>query len=362
MLKKQIVHFTESFGGGVLQGILELSKVQFSAGYKVTIVYLRRANTPIESELQDMFGSIDLICMGNSSLRNLFRMGTFSLRMQRNENSIVHAHSSWAGFVTRIAAMPNDKANVFYTPHSFAFERRDISSTTKRIFLLIEKTLGRSDKSRILGCSYQETRISEMITKGRADFLGNYCVPLPAQFTPQTKKHHDVDVKRTVIGAGRICEQKNPSRFAKVANSVGSACQFNWIGDGDLIDSFRGTNIGITGWVSRESLAQYYFDSDIFLLTSDWEGLPFTVIEAFSCAIPVVAFEIDGIRDYVLDGYNGFVVQTIDQAKTRITQLLLNDDLYKTLSTNAEEFFNQNFNKDILEVIWESKYGIRVDV
>lgn len=67
------------------------------------------------------------------------------------------------------------------------------------------------------------------------------------------------------------------------------------------------------GEIEDESkLAQVYSAADLFVIPSIEDNLPNTVIESISCGTPVVGFDIGGIPDMIVDGKNGFLVESID--------------------------------------------------
>lgn len=68
---------------------------------------------------------------------------------------------------------------------------------------------------------------------------------------------------------------------------------------------------------------------DIFCMTSFKEGLPISLIEAMAAGLPVVGTDVEGIRDVIISGYNGFLVQLGDVAglKDTLKCLLQNDSL-----------------------------------
>jgi glycosyltransferase involved in cell wall biosynthesis len=64
--------------------------------------------------------------------------------------------------------------------------------------------------------------------------------------------------------------------------------------------------VSLAGWVSN--VAEYLSASDVFLSTSSREGLPRNVMEAMGTGLPVVAYDIRGCNDLVVDGETGFLV------------------------------------------------------
>lgn len=85
--------------------------------------------------------------------------------------------------------------------------------------------------------------------------------------------------------------------------------------------------------------------SDISVLNSVYEGLPHVVIEAMACRVPVIATNIKGTSEVVIDGKTGLLVTPgdIGELKDKIAQLIKNDDLRNRLATNALALVKQKF-------------------
>ncbi|TOG57259.1 glycosyltransferase, partial [Vibrio parahaemolyticus] len=64
--------------------------------------------------------------------------------------------------------------------------------------------------------------------------------------------------------------------------------------------------------------------SDIFLLISNWEGYPISILEAMSYGLPVVASDVGGVRESVTHGYNGCLIPRgdVEYLKNTIDDLL----------------------------------------
>lgn len=65
----------------------------------------------------------------------------------------------------------------------------------------------------------------------------------------------------------------------------------------------------------RKDVADLCKMSDIYVSVSLQEGLPVSVVEAMSCGLPIVASDIRGHRDTVMDGKNGFLFALGDNEK-----------------------------------------------
>ena len=76
----------------------------------------------------------------------------------------------------------------------------------------------------------------------------------------------------------------------------------------------------------RNDVPSILASSDVFVLPSNWEGLPYTVIEAMMAGLPVVATSVGGVPELVEDGVTGFLVPRSDpEALAEALQRLIDD-------------------------------------
>jgi len=122
-----------------------------------------------------------------------------------------------------------------------------------------------------------------------------------------------------VVGTtGRLCRQKNLYHFLTVARELlsgagGLKMKFVIIGEGeerrDLEDHARSLGIGnyveFTG--ERHDVGELLGSMDVFAMTSLYEGLSNSIMEAMAAALPVVATDVGGNGELVIDGETGFL-------------------------------------------------------
>jgi len=89
---------------------------------------------------------------------------------------------------------------------------------------------------------------------------------------------------------------------------------------------------------------EFYNDVDLLLMTSELEGLPMVILEAFSLGIPVISTPVGGIPEIIIDGYNGYLVnEDSKNIGNKISLLNENNELLQNLSNNAYMSFKEGF-------------------
>jgi glycosyltransferase involved in cell wall biosynthesis len=112
--------------------------------------------------------------------------------------------------------------------------------------------------------------------------------------------------------------QKSPEDFVDVAASVlakTDRVHFVMAGDGELRQSVEdrirkhgiGGHVTLLGWQNEKDMPEIYRNLDVVVLTSLWEGLPCVFSEAMACELPIVATNVDGAREAIIDGENGYL-------------------------------------------------------
>jgi len=253
--------------------------------------------------------------------------------IKTNKYDVVHLHSSKAGFNGRIAAKLAGVKKIIYTVHGWwGIER--FKGLEKKIILNLERFAANFCNYIVL-INEKDLKYAKENKIGRSHqyklIYNDVSVPEVKKGILRKKLNIDDNVK--IIGnVGRLDEQKNPFRFLNIANKVlekDSSFLFVWIGDGKLKEEinnlvFDREKIKFLGFIKDPY--EYIKDFDLFLMTSDLEGTPLTVIEALKLGVPVISTDVGGISE-IIGKNNTFEINDIDSA----VNMILNWDFNKNV-------------------------------
>lgn len=241
------------------------------------------------------------------SLISLYRI----LKKIKNVD-VVHLHSSKAGFLGRIVCTMLGFKNVIYTPNGLSFMMKNHNWAKRKFYLGLEwfskflygQVISTSDSEKI--------KLKKYGLKSQSIYNGTVVQ------TKYNTPSNEIDNSRIfrVITCGRIEYQKGPDLFNFIAKSFKNYpnVEFIWVGDGPQRNILDSGNIKIKGWLKSENVFNEIKTADLYLSTSRWEGLPFSVLEAMSFGKALLLKSCLGNQDLVRSGKNGFLFESIEEA------------------------------------------------
>lgn len=172
------------------------------------------------------------------------------------------------------------------------------------------------------------------------------------RFSPEFK---DMDIRRKyasddaflITYVGRIGREKDLPVWIEAARRLkekyGEKVAFCIVGDGPYMDTLKSIAppyINMTGFLVGDELLRVYASSDIFLFTSSTETLGFVILEAMASGLPVVSCYEGGIKDTLIDGYNGIACRknSVDELVDGVSKLIEDEQLRKTMALNARAY------------------------
>jgi glycosyltransferase involved in cell wall biosynthesis len=294
-----------------------------SAGARyVPLEHVRRELSP----LQDLLGLVEL-----------YRL------CRRLRPHIVHANSSKAGILGRLAAwLARTPARVF-TVHGWAFAA--YAGPASKLYLLADRLM------RPLTTRWICVADNELELGRRA----RTCVPertvvirnaIDVRAAPRSSPEAG---RPRLVFVGRLKYPKDAGTLLEAAALLGDReFELAIVGDGPerpaLAAAVSDPRIRFEG--TREDVPAVLAGSAVFVLSSRSEGLPISVLEAMAAGLPVVASDVGGLREQVLDGVTGLLVPAGDPQALAAALARLVDDpgLRRRLGdagrARAEELFD----------------------
>jgi len=254
---------------------------------------------------------------------------------------IVHTHTSKAGILGRWAAFIARVPVIVHTPHGHVFWGY-FGRLKTGIFILLEKisalitdrlvVLTEQEKNDHLHFHIApENKFSEVHSGINLDRFSNTSVDPAAM-----KKKLTIPEGNLVVGTtGRLTHIKGHRYLIEAAGKIVSSkpdTTFVFLGDGELLDELKNMasissieeNIKFLGW--RQDVAEVMSTFDVFVLPSLNEGMGRVLVEAMALGKPIVASDIGGIPNLVVNGENGYLVPVGDVETLAVKIITLLDD------------------------------------
>ena len=350
---KKVLHIVEAFGSGIFSFLVDLIN-RTNEDFEIIVAYGERKETP-ENFKQYFNDKVKFIKVENFT-RNINPIKDIKalIEIKEEKPDIVHLHSSKAGILGRLA-ISGKKVRMFYNPHGFSFLKQDDSKLKRTIYWLIEKTVAIFNKKcTIVGCSKGEYIEAKKLNKNSICINNGIDIEKLKKETEELKEK-DIDYDNLKIcTVGRIEYQKNPELFNEIAKKL-PEFQFMWIGDGELKEKLNSTNITITGWKSREEVLQLLNEQDIFILTSLWEGLPISLLEAMYMKKICIVSNCIGNKDVIENEKNGYIAEQASKFINKISELKDNEK-EKNRMNNAKKDIVAHYNNTIMVKQYKKYY------
>ncbi|MFI3289319.1 MAG: glycosyltransferase family 4 protein [Rikenellaceae bacterium] len=181
-----------------------------------------------------------------------------------------------------------------------------------------------------------------------SEVKGVVCIPNISPFSDAEEQRAEL-TNRQAIAVGRLDAQKGFDRLISIWADV-NALRPDWIlniyGAGEdeakLRRQISDLNLEAAVFINppERGIKERYLESSIFLMTSRYEGLPMTLLEAQSLALPTVAYDFKcGVRDVVEDNVSGYIVREGDRKMfvSRVLSLIDDPNLRLKMGRNAFE-------------------------
>lgn len=345
-------------------------------GYAVTFaangdVIKNEGNLELLQERNVRFVQLDLSSKKPLAKENLYAYREIKALLDRECFDLIHCHTPIAGFITRLAARKHRRngSKIIYTTHGLAYTR---FSTKKQwmVYYWSEKIASLFTDLIITINHEDEEKVKKLWCKTvkRINGVG-----------VDTVRYHDVEIdaeeykkqlglptdKIMVLSVGEISERKNHQIIVKALGSLPTKDDYIYVicgrevGDGNLTKNLiqlakeSGVDLYLLG--HRTDIPQILHCSDIGAIPSVREGLGLAGIQSLCAEVPLVGTAIQGIREYIIDGVTGYLLEPFDiegfaEAILKLTDRDHRRELQKNCYEVAKRFDTEISKKQMAEI------------
>lgn len=261
---------------------------------------------------------------------------------------LVSAHSTKAGYAARFFCALMRVRPVVFTAHGWPFTGAG-NPAVRRGLAMAERFLGRFTSKIICVCQhdYELALRLKVASSSKLVVVPNGIDPEPLINASGARVREEFTLGQvpTIVMVGRLVPQKDPLTLLKACTLLTRPFRLLLVGDGELrrdVEAFvRGQPMlreAIVLAGERQDIPELLAASDVFALSSRWEGLSRAAIEAMMAGLPMVATNVGGTPELVDEGTTGFLVPAGDPESLarRLDQLLADKELRRSLGAAAK--------------------------
>lgn len=316
-------------------------------------------NKPYGSKWKQLLGGKKFFELPFRSF-NLVKFIKLIFFIKRNSICLVHSHGKGAGIYSRLLKIFIPGIKVIHTFHGLHVQQYNL--VQKNIYILIERFLNVLT-DQIINVSSGEQNIClkyKLFNKNKSKVIYNSINPVEHPTKSKTEIRDILSLpldKFIIISVLRFNYQKNLPLMLQIAEllSHNTNILILLIGDGEqkeetekLISKKNLRNVRLPGF--KTNINEYLFASDIYLSTSFWEGMPYSLIEAASSGLPIVATDVIGNNEVVKDNQNGYLfpLNKPELAVDKILMLEKSSELLNKIGKNALKIVANDFHINIM--------------
>jgi len=363
-MKIRVLHITQALGGiktYFSQIVTHIDKSKF----EISLI------APHDSELAELCAVNGIVYHSLNIRRQVhpvydpYHFIRILLLIKKTKPGIIHCHSAKGGMLSKLSSYFHGVAVVF-TPNAFSY----LSFVGfKRVLFYLLEYFSKKRVRKLLAVSYSEHDRALHELNYRQDQISVVLNSIKIQDAPV----RDFEKCDQIGMIGRLTHQKNPLFFLEVARRIQEIypnIQFKLLGAGyhdhlkkaalKFIEENQLNNIQIVSW-GQYQLETFYKELDIFILTSSFEGLPFSLLEAMSYKLPCIATNVDGNKDVIKHGQNGFLANSVEEFVSQLVLLIQSNQLREQLGNSGycyvKKFHNSEINIKKIEHLYETLNG-----
>ena len=317
----KILYVVEASFAGVGRHVSYLVAGMAGRGHEVHVAYSpRRADDPFLADLAACTAVSRSLALPMhraphpADLVAVARLARYASR--HGPFDIIHGISSKGGALARLAGLLN-RTPVCYSPQAFVTMSSQIGPTTRVLYRWVERWLARLTTKVIVVSDLERRHAAGLgIAPARLAQIPNGIAPFSNADRPALRASFGVAPGTLAIGfIGRLEDQKAPDLLVEAVALMPPGMpdhRFLVVGSGSHEQGLKAMaqRLGVAdkitwlGTRSRDAILAF----DVFVMTSDYEGFPYVLLEALQIGLPIVVTPVGGARETVRHLENGLVV------------------------------------------------------
>lgn len=352
----KILYIVRRLSGGIFTYLMELSNRLIEV-YDITIGYSTNEETPenIRSHFDKRISLVPIASFQDKSnlINDAAARAELRALAEAEKPDIIHFHGYEAGRLGR-RTFSDSELPMFYTPHGYLFLSEDHNVLSRSLFRMNEQSGARVNCTTV---AVSKGEFAETLAfTDNAVYINNGVNLVEIDNFIKDEKNDDHPL--TVFTTGLINPQKNPDLFNEIAEAMPDV-RFLWIGDGEQRYKLKAKNIEITGWLERDEALKKAYQADVFILTSLWEGLPLSLLEAMYLKKLCIVNNVIGSRDVIRNGENGYLCNSAAAFVNAIMHV--DSPQTKEIVENAQQDVIKNYNLDKMAISYIKLYQKTLD-
>lgn len=348
--KTRILHLIKSLGrGGAEKLIPETSALHNKDRFEFFCLYFLHTPTNIVEELEQLSIQVTLFPSGNLGL--FFQISKVRKFVLENQIDIIHSHLPWAGILGRLVGRKLG-IPIVYTEHNtwdrynklsywgnrLTFKKQDVAIAVSNEVALSIRLNSILDPLRLHARLKVKTIVNGVNTEN---------FQMDKIIRKKTRQEEGIPEKAFVIG--KVAVFRSQKRLwlwvhnALVILKSEPDVHFLLVGDGEWKDriilqiaaSGKQANFHLVG--TQSWVLPYLSAMDLYMSSSEFEGMPIAMLEAMSCQVPVVATRAGGTGEVIIDGVEGYLCDVENHAElaTLALEIIRDPLLHAAFSTAA---------------------------
>ena len=168
---------------------------------------------------------------------------------------------------------------------------------------------------------------------------------------------HKIYNPEMAIKAFTLIQNEHPNASLTIAGKIADISYLKKLKK--IIKSSDLKNVSIIGMINKKEISELIMNHDIYIQTNRVENMPVSILEMWACGIPIVATNVGGISNLLINETDSLIVESEDHRSMaeKCIRLINSQELVKKLSINGKEkvknYTWENVSKDWNKILFD---------